>query len=68
MTHSYINPSEKQDLSHLEAGVDEGEIIDPAKNNGYTPLRFAFGNGHLRICLLIVKSSILKQLQKFRPF
>ena len=30
MTHSYINPSEKQDLSHLEAGVDEGEIIDPA--------------------------------------
>ena len=30
MTHSYTNPSEKQDLAHLEAGVEEGEIIDPA--------------------------------------
>ena len=30
MTLSYTNPSEKQDLAHLEAGVEEGEIIDPA--------------------------------------
>ncbi len=30
MSHSYINPSEKQELSHLEAGTEEGEIIDPA--------------------------------------
>ena len=29
-THNYENPSEKQDLSHLEAGVGDGEIIDPA--------------------------------------
>ena len=28
MSHSYTNPSERQDLSHLEAGVDEGEYID----------------------------------------
>ena len=24
MTHSYTNPSEKQDLAHLEANVDDG--------------------------------------------
>ena len=24
MTHSYTNPSEKQDLAHLEANVEEG--------------------------------------------
>ena len=30
MTHSYTNPSEKQDLAHLEAGVGDGEILDPA--------------------------------------
>ena len=30
MKHSYTNPSEKQDLAHLEAGVDDGEIVDPA--------------------------------------
>ena len=29
-THNFENPSEKQDLSHLEAGVGDGEIIDPA--------------------------------------
>ena len=29
-THNYETPSEKQDLYHLEAGVGDGEIIDPA--------------------------------------
>ena len=29
-THNYENPSEKQDLSHLEAGVHEDEERDPA--------------------------------------
>ena len=28
MSHSYINPSEKQDLSHLEAGMHEDEELD----------------------------------------
>ena len=30
MTHSYTNPSEKQDLAHLEAGTSEDEYVDPA--------------------------------------
>ena len=34
MSHSYTNPSEKQDLAHLEAAVEEGEMIDPA--TGFT--------------------------------
>ena len=29
MSHSYTNPSEKQDLSHLEAGTSEDEYVDP---------------------------------------
>ena len=33
MSHSYTNPSERQDLSHLEAGVGEGEYID---EHGFT--------------------------------
>ena len=31
--HNYVNPSERQDLSHLEAGVGEGEIVD---EHGFT--------------------------------
>jgi len=31
--HSYVNPSVKQDLSHLEAGVEEGEYVD---KHGFT--------------------------------
>ena len=31
--HDYVNPSERQDLSHLEAGVGEGEIVD---EHGFT--------------------------------
>jgi|TARA_B100001996_G_C18152959_1_gene397534 hypothetical protein len=30
MSHSYTNPSVKQDLAHLEATVEQGEIVDPA--------------------------------------
>ena len=33
MSHSYINPSEKQDLSHLEAGMHEDEELD---EHGFT--------------------------------
>ena len=33
MTHSYTNPSEKQDLAHLEAGVHEDEELD---EHGFT--------------------------------
>tara|TARA_B100000287_G_scaffold380100_1_gene383605 strand:- start:109 stop:366 length:258 start_codon:yes stop_codon:yes gene_type:complete len=33
MSHSYTNPSERQDLSHLEAGVGEGEYVD---KHGFT--------------------------------
>ncbi len=33
MSHSYINPSKRQDMSHLEAGVDEGEYVD---EHGFT--------------------------------
>ena len=33
MSHSYTNPSERQDPSHLEAGVGEGEYID---EHGFT--------------------------------
>ena len=32
MTHSYTNPSEKQDLAHLEAGVHEDEELDEHDN------------------------------------
>ncbi len=32
--HNYENPSEKQDLSHLESGVGDNEMIDPA--TGFT--------------------------------
>jgi aspartate/tyrosine/aromatic aminotransferase len=31
--HNYVNPSEKQDLSHLEAGLSDGEMLD---KNGFT--------------------------------
>ena len=31
--HNYVNPSERQDLSHLEAGVGVGEIVD---EHGFT--------------------------------
>ena len=31
--HNYVNPSERQDLSHLEAGVEEGEYVD---EHGFT--------------------------------
>ena len=31
--HNYVNPSERQDLSHLEAGVGEGEYVD---EHGFT--------------------------------
>ena len=33
MSHSYTNPSEKQDLSHLEAGQHESEELD---EHGFT--------------------------------
>ena len=33
MSHSYTNPSEKQDLSHLEAGQHESEDLD---EHGFT--------------------------------
>ena len=33
MTHSYTNPSEKQDLAHLEAGIHEDEELD---EHGFT--------------------------------
>ena len=26
MTHSYTNPSEKQDLAHLEANIEDGPV------------------------------------------
>ena len=33
MTHSYTNPSEKQDLSHLESGIHDDEERD---EHGFT--------------------------------
>ncbi len=33
MTHSYTNPSEKQDLSHLEVGQHQSEELD---EHGFT--------------------------------
>ena len=32
-THNYVNPSEKQDLSHLEAGLHKDEELD---EHGFT--------------------------------
>ena len=34
MKHNYTNPSEKQDLSHLESGISDDEERDPA--TGFT--------------------------------